>query len=251
MKCLVTGASSGIGKDMARYLSDLGHHVIMVSKSEERLRKASEEVNNSSFFVADLTYEKDVDKLCDFILKEKPQIVINNAGFGAFGFYNEVETQKELDMISVNVVSVHKITKTCLKYMDEYENSYILNVASSAGLMPGGPMLSTYYATKSYVISYTLGIYKELSYLRKNIHVAVLCPGPVDTNFNNIAGGNFSVKALSSGYVAKYAIDKLLKNKMIIVPGFTMKCGIFLSRFVPTKLVLNIAFKIQHKKRSY
>ena len=208
MKCLVTGASSGIGKDMARYLSDLGHHVIMVSKSEERLRKASEEVNNSSFFVADLTYEKDVDKLCDFILKEKPQIVINNAGFGAFGFYN-------------------------------------------AGLMPGGPMLSTYYATKSYVRSYTLGIYKELSYLRKNIHVAVLCPGPVDTNFNNIAGGNFSVKALSSEYVAKYAIDKLLKNKMLIVPGFTMKCGVFLSRFVPTKLVLNIAFKIQHKKRSY
>ncbi len=250
MKCLVTGASSGIGKDMARYLSELGHEVIMVSKSEERLKEASKEVKNSRIYVADLTSETSTNELCEFIRKERPQVVINNAGFGAFGFYDEVDIRRELDMISVNIVCVHKITKVCLEYMDEFPQSYILNVASSAGLMPGGPMLNTYYATKSYVRSYTLSIYEELKKKHKNIHISALCPGPVDTNFNNIAGGHFSVKALKSEYVAKYAIDKLFKEKMLIIPGLTMKLGVFFSRFIPVKMLLSIAFNIQHKKRN-
>lgn len=251
MKCLITGASSGIGRDMARYLSKMGHEIIMVSKSEEKLKKASNEIKNSRIYIADLTCEEEVNKLCSFILEEKPQVVINNAGFGAFGFYNEVDIQKELDMINVNIVAVHKITKVCLEYMDLFDESYILNVASSAGLMPGGPLLNTYYATKSYVRSYTLGVYEELKKQKKNnIHISVLCPGPVNTNFNNVAGGTFSVKGLSSEYVARYGLNKLFKRKMLIVPGFFMKAGVFLSRFVPTKVLLSIAFSIQHKKRN-
>jgi len=249
MKCLITGASSGIGKDMAIYLSSLGHQVIMVSSNKEKLMNASKEVSNSVIYVADLANPEDVDSLCDYILEEKPHIVINNAGFGAFGFSDEISLDREIEMINVNVISLHKITRTCLKYMEGVSNSYILNVSSSAGLMPGGPLLSAYYATKSYVRSYSLGIYEELVKKKSSINLSVLCPGPVNTNFNKVAGGHFSVKSLSSEYVAKYAIDKMFKHKLIIVPGFSMKFGVFFSRFLPIKALLAITFSIQHKKR--
>ncbi len=109
-------------------------------------------------------------------------------------------------------------------------------------------MLNTYYATKNYVRSYTLGLYKELKKKGKNLNISVLCPGPVNTNFNKVAGGTFSVKGLSSEYVSKYGIDKMFKRKLVIVPGFSMKLGLFFSRFLPIKLLLGITFNIQHKK---
>ncbi len=248
MKCLVTGASSGIGRDISRYLSNLGHEVILVSSNKEKLNVLKKELFNSKVYVCDLSNQSEVNKFLNFILKEKPEVVINNAGFGAFGFYDEVSLKREEDMINVNVISLHKITRTCLRYM-EGENNFILNVSSSAGLMPGGPMMSAYYATKSYVRSYSLGIYKELKIKKNKTHISVLCPGPVNTNFNKVAGGTFSVKALSSEYVAKYAVDNMFRGKTLIVPGFSMKLGVFFSRFLPSKLLLSILFKIQHNKR--
>ena len=247
MKILITGASSGIGRDMARYLSSKENELILVSSNKDKLESVSKALINSSVYVCDLSNNDNVNKLCEYILKEKPDFVINNAGFGAFGFYDEISLDREIEMINVNIVALHKITKTCLEYMD---NGYILNVSSSAGLMPGGPMLNTYYATKNYVRSYSLGLYKELKKKNKNIHISILCPGPVNTNFNKVAIGTFSIKGLSSEYVAKYAVDKCLKNKLIIVPGFKVKLGVFFSRFLPTKLVLSILFKIQHRKVS-
>ncbi len=247
MKILITGASSGIGRDMARYLSSKENELILVSSNKDKLESVSKALINSSVYVCDLSNNDNVNKLCEYILKEKPDFVINNAGFGAFGFYDEISLDREIEMINVNIVALHKITKTCLEYMD---NGHILNVSSSAGLMPGGPMLNTYYATKNYVRSYSLGLYKELKKKNKNIHISILCPGPVNTNFNKVAIGTFSIKGLSSEYVAKYAVDKCLKNKLIIVPGFKVKLGVFFSRFLPTKLVLSILFKIQHRKVS-
>lgn len=247
MKILITGASSGIGRDMARYLSSKENELILVSSNKDKLESVSKALINSSVYVCDLSNNDNVNKLCEYILKEKPDFVINNAGFGAFGFYDEISLDREIEMINVNIVALHKITKTCLEYMD---NGHILNVSSSAGLMPGGPMLNTYYATKNYVRSYSLGLYKELKKKNKNIHISILCPGPVNTNFNKVAIGTFSIKGLSSEYVAKYAVDKCLKNKLIIVPGFKVKLGVFFSRFLPIKLVLSILFKIQHRKIS-
>lgn len=247
MIILITGASSGIGRDMARYLSSKENELILVSSNKDKLESVSKALINSSVYVCDLSNNDNVNKLCEYILKEKPDFVINNAGFGAFGFYDEISLDREIEMINVNIVALHKITKTCLEYMD---NGHILNVSSSAGLMPGGPMLNTYYATKNYVRSYSLGLYKELKKKNKNIHISILCPGPVNTNFNKVAIGTFSIKGLSSEYVAKYAVDKCLKNKLIIVPGFKVKLGVFFSRFLPIKLVLSILFKIQHRKVS-
>ena len=249
MKCLITGASSGIGKDMCKILAESGYEVIMVSSNWEKLLNASKEVGGARMLDVDLSTSNGVDKVIDLIRKEKPDIVINDAGFGAFGFYDEVNLDREMEMVSVNVIALHRITKACLEYMGE--NNYILNVASIAGLMPGGPLLSTYYATKSYVKSYTLGIYEEIKKKNSKVNISVLCPGPVDTNFNNVAGGLFSINSLSSSFVAEYAIKKMFENKLIIIPGFSVKMGYFFQRFVPTKVLLSLMFKIQHKKRNY
>ena len=126
-------------------------------------------------------------------------------------------------------------------------DTYILNVASSAAFQPG-PLMSTYYATKSYVYQLSEALYYEEKKKKTKVHVSVLCPGPVDTNFNNVAGVHFAVKPLKSTYVAKYAIDQMFKNKMLIIPGTTMKMAKFFSRFVSDKFMLRQIYKIQRKK---
>ena len=249
MRCLITGGSSGLGLEMAKYLTTLGHECVLVSKDETKLLKASESIKGSSIYVCDLTYESEVNKLCEYILRERFEIVINCAGFGAFGDYNDIRLNKEMDMIKVNVISLHKITRTCLKYMGELKSSYIMNVASIAGLLPGGPLLNTYYATKSYVKSYTLGIYEELRRNKVSVSVSCLCPGPVNTNFNKVAGGSFSIRGKNSYDVSKYAIDMMFKHKLVILPGLDVKLGSFFGNVLPKKLVLRILYKIEHKKR--
>ena len=110
--------------------------------------------------------------------------------------------------------------------------------------------MSTYYATKSYVYQLTEALYYEEKKKKTNVHISVLCPGPVDTNFNNVAGVHFTVKPLKSSYVAKYAIDKMFKEKMLIIPGIKMKLAKFFSRFVSDKAMLRTIYKIQKRKTS-
>ena len=111
-----------------------------------------------------------------------------------------------------------------------------------------GPRLNTYYATKNYVLKLTEAIYEELRHQTSNIHISALCPGPVATNFNKVAHGTFSIKEADKDYVAKYAIEKMFKHKLIIIPTFTMKLGVFMLRLIPTKLMLAISYHIQEKK---
>ena len=108
--------------------------------------------------------------------------------------------------------------------------------------------MSGYYATKSYVCSYSLALYEELRRNKSDKKISVLCPGPVDTEFNKRANVKFNLKSLEARYVARYAIDKMFKSKLIIIPGFTIRMGIFFSRFLPTKLLLKISYNIQKKK---
>ena len=176
---------------------------------------------------------------------KKIDIVINNAGYGIFGDYTVDNLEIDLNMIDLNVKCLHILTKL---FVNNKHTKYILNVASSAGLMKGGPLMSGYYATKSYVCNYSLALYEELRRNKDNKHISILCPGPVDTNFNKRAHVKFNLKSLSSAYVAKYAINMMFKNKLIIIPGFTVKLGIFMTRFLPTKLLLKITYNIQKKK---
>lgn len=248
MKVLITGASSGIGLDMAKYLAQQKHELILVARDRKKLEYIQEKLPTKvTIIVADLSNEQKVKELYVLTKGENIDILINNAGFGDFGYFTETDLNRELEMIDTNIKAVHILTKLFLKDMEQRNSGYILNVASSAAFQPG-PLMSTYYATKSYVYQLTEALYYEQKKKNTNVHLSVLCPGPVKTNFNNVAGVKFGVKPLSSSYVAKYAIDNLLKKKMLIIPGFKMKCAKFLGRFVSDKFLLRITYRIQKKK---
>ncbi len=248
MKALITGASSGIGLDMARYLAQKKYELILVARNREKLEQIQKTLPTKvTIIVADLANEQKVKELYVITKKENIDILINNAGFGDFGYFTETDLNKELEMINTNIKALHILTKFFLRDMEQRNSGYILNVASSASFQPG-PLMSTYYATKSYVYQLTEAIYYEQKKKKTNVHISVLCPGPVKTNFNNVAGVKFGIKPQSSAFVAKYAINQMLANKMLIIPGFKMKCAKFFSRFVPDKFLLRITYRIQKKK---
>ena len=252
MKALITGASSGIGLDMARYLATKKCELILVARNKEKLEEIQEQLPTKvTIIVVDLANEQKVKELYVLAKKENIDILINNAGFGDFGYITDTDMNKDLDMINTNIKAVHILTKSIVKDMEKKESdTYVLNVASSAGLQPGGPLMATYYATKAYVRSFTESLYYEEKKKKTKVHVSVLCPGPVDTNFNDVAGVQFTVKPLSSAYVAKYAIDKMFNNKMLIIPGFGMKASKFFGRFASDKFLLKIMYNVQKRKAS-
>ena len=251
MKALITGATSGIGLDMARYLATKGYELILVARNKENLEIIQEKLPTKvTIVVADLSDEQKVKEVSLIAKKENIDILINNAGFGDFGYLTDTDLNKDLNMINTNVKAVHILTKSIVKDLEKKDtDTYVLNVASSAGLQPGGPLMPTYYATKAYVRSLTESLYYEEKKKKTKVHVSVLCPGPVDTNFNNVAGVHFSVKPLKSTYVAKYAIDKMFENEMLIIPGSGMRWAKFMSRFVSDKFLLRIAYNVQKKKK--
>lgn len=248
MKALITGASSGIGRDMARYLSSLGWELILTARNEENLTKLRNELKtNAQIIPLDLADEKSVFELYDRCKGQSIDLLVNNAGYGIFGEFDKTDLQDELDLINVNIKAVHILTKLFLRDFKSRNSGHILNVASSAGFM-SGPLLSSYYASKNYVVRLSLAIYEELRRSRSKVKISIFCPGPVETNFNNRAGVKFSIKPISSEFAAKYAIDKCLSGKTIIIPSLDMKLGIFGTRFVPHKLLSAIAYNIQQKK---
>lgn len=254
MIALVTGASSGIGRDMARYLNNLGYNLIITARDREKLVELKNELNSKNDKTVELLV-KDLSKTEECInlyneIKEKYQfvdIVINNAGFGLCGEFNNTSLEKELNMIDTNIKAVHILTKLFLKDMVEKDKGRILNVSSIAGFMPG-PLMATYYSTKNYVLRLTQAIKEELNKSKSNVKISVLCPGPVNTNFNNVADVKFAIKGLSSEYVAKYAIDKMLKNKTVIVVGWKIKIARFLSKISPDTIVAKVCYHMQRRK---
>lgn len=246
MKALITGASSGIGRDFAVKLSNMGYDLVLVSRNEDYLKKVAKLCKTKTYIeVYDLSDIKNCKKL--FKKHKDVDLLINNAGFGVYGTFDKTSLDKEINMINLNVTALHVLTKLYLQEMVKKDSGRILNVASSAAFLPG-PLMSTYYSTKSYVFKLTTAIYEELRRIRSNVKVSVLCPGPVDTNFNKTAGVSFSVKSLSSNYVASYAIKKMMKNKLVIVPGIMSKIGVIGCKLLPLKLLLKIDYNIQKGK---
>ena len=249
-KAIVTGASSGIGKDIAIELAKRNYDLVLVSRDIDKLNKVKEQINNVHVEVIskDLSIEQNCIDLYDQLNNEKIDILINNAGFGLFGEFADVSLEKELSMIKTNIIAMHILTKLFLQKMKKENSGYILNVASIAGFMPG-PLMSAYYASKAYVVRLTQAIREELKKEKSNVKVGVLCPGPVDTNFNNVAGVTFNLPALSSKYVAKYTINKLLKNKFYIVPGIQIKAVRFFAKIIPDSIMAKMCYKNQSNKR--
>lgn len=248
MKALITGASSGIGKDIAKYLASLEYDLIIVGRRKENLLNLKKELKvKVKVMPLDLSEFDNVEELYNEVKNDDIDILVNNAGFGLFGEFSKTDIETEMKMINVNIKQVHYLTKMFLRDFIKKDNGYILNVASSAGFM-AGPKLSTYYATKNYILKLTEAIYEELRRNKSNVHISALCPGPVNTEFNKVAHGEFHTKSASSEYVAKYSIDKMFKNKLIIIPTLRMKLAIFATRFVPIKTLLKITYNIQDRK---
>lgn len=249
MKALVTGASSGIGKEICIYLDSLGYELILVSRDKDKLLEVQNILKNKSKVITlDLSNINNCYKLYNLTSKYDVDILVNNAGFGLHGEFVDSDINKEISMIDLNIKAVHILTKLFLKDFVNKDKGYILNVSSSAAFL-SGPLMSTYYSTKSYVYRLTTAIYEELRKKKSNVFISVLCPGPVKTNFNKMANCKYDIKSVDSKYVAKYAIYKMFKKKLVIIPSFYIKVGIFINRFLPIKLSLKIAYNIQDKKR--
>lgn len=248
-KAIVTGASSGIGKDIAIELSKRNFDLILVSRDMDKLNKVKEEIKNVKVQVVskDLSVEQNCIDLYNQLNNEKIDILINNAGFGLFGDFSDTPLEKELRMIKTNITATHILTKLFLQKMKKENSGYILNVASIAGFMPG-PLMSAYYASKAYVVKLTQAIRQELKKEKSNVKVGLLCPGPVETNFNNVAGVKFGLQALSSKYVAKYTVKKLLKNKFYIIPGMQIKALRFFAKIIPDSIMAKMCYNNQTKK---
>ena len=247
-KALITGASSGIGQDIAKELNRLGYDIVIVARNEEKSEKLKASLNgNIEVIIMDLSDERNCIELYNKV--GSLDILINNAGFGIFGEFHKTDLNEELKLINTNIVAVHILTKLFLKDMIEKDQGYILNVASIAGYLPG-PLMSSYYASKSYVISLTNSIRAELVKNKSNVKISTLSPGPVKTNFNSVAGVKFSLNSLESEYVAKYTIKKLLKGKKDIVPGFTIKALKLISRVLSSSFISKFVYNNQLKKQS-
>lgn len=249
MKALITGASSGIGRDMARYLAQKGWDLILVARREDRIKELKEELNavNVRCITADVGSAADCTALYEAVKDDGVDLLINNAGFGLAGAFTKTDLDTELNMIDVNIRAVHILTKLFLRDFVRRDSGIILNVASSAGFMPG-PLLSTYYATKNYVLRLSEAIYEELRRKGSRVKISVLCPGPVNTEFNQVAKVKFAVDGISSEMCAKTAIDGALSGKLVIIPGGMMKVGLFFRRFVPEKALLKMAYGFQRRK---
>lgn len=248
MKALITGASSGIGREMAIYLSSLGWELILTARNTDSMKKIAEDLKTKAQIIPlDLADEASVFKLYEQCRGQSIDLLVNNAGYGIFGEFDKTDLRDELNLINVNIKAVHILTKLFLRDFKKRNSGRILNVASSAGFMTG-PLLSSYYASKNYVVRLSLAIYEELRRCKSRVGISVFCPGPVNTNFNNRAGVSFSVKPISAEFAAKYAIDKCLEGKTIIIPTAQMQLGIFAARFAPHKLLSAVAYNIQKRK---
>lgn len=246
MKVLITGASSGIGASMAKYFDSLGYDLVLVSRDKDRLKKVKDELNGNAVIEAmDLGNVNNCYKLYD---KYKDiDILVNDAGFGLFGEFSSTDLNREIEMINLNIIALHTLCKLYLGDMLEKDSGYILNVASISGFM-AGPLMSTYYATKSYVLRLSQAIKEELRVRKSKVSISVLCPGPVRTNFDDVANVKFSLKGMSSDYVAKYAIDKMLSGKFIIIPGVQIKMLRIASKILPDSVMTKMVYGSQKRK---
>lgn len=254
MIALVTGASSGIGKDISIELAKKGYDIIAVARNEERLMKLKNDIENNykvncTYKIVELDNRQSCFKLYEDVKNEfdNIDILINNAGFGLCGKFLETELDKEINMIDTNITSLHILTKLFVKDMVEQDRGYIMNVASIAGFM-AGPLMATYYSTKNYVVRLSQALRYELKAQNSNVKISCLCPGPVDTNFNKVANVKFSLKGANSADVAKYAVKKMFKNKFFILPGIGIKCTKFFAKIIPDNIMSSFCYKMQNKK---
>lgn len=249
MKALITGASSGIGRDIARALVCRGWEVILVARRADRLMELKKELGKKARCVrCDVSHADECMKLHEVMQNEDIEMLVNCAGFGLCGFFTETSLEAELQMIDTNIRAVHILTKLFLQDFMLKNKGYILNVASIAGFF-SGPLMATYYATKNYVVSLTGALYEEIKRRGSDVKISAFCPGPVDTEFNQVAHVNFASSPIDSKTAATAAIDGVMAGKLYVVPTLKMKALRVVKRLLPEKTITHFCYTFQKKKK--
>jgi len=220
---LITGATSGIGYELARKFASTKKNIILVSSSQSRLEVAKEKLQEE-FGVDIITYEQDLseigsaENLYHLIKKDKREVLmlINNAGFGLVGATEKIELDRDEKMMILNMITLVKLSKLFISDMYNKKCGKILNIASTGAFQPG-PYTSTYFASKSFVLSYSKAIRYEAK--KKGVQVCTLCPGATSTNFFKQEGTKIPINAMLPEQVADYAYRRLMKNKAVSIPG--------------------------------
>ncbi len=250
MKALITGATSGLGKAMAIYLSLLGYDLILASRNTNEMEVLQKKLpTNVRVITVDLSIPSHCYSLYEQTKAEEIDILINNAGFGYHGTFLSNTLDDDLNMLDLNVRCVHILTKLYLADFHKRDHGRIMNVASIAGFMPG-PLMATYYATKSYVLRLSESIAEELRQEGSNVHICVLCPGPVATNFNKRAGMTLGFpNQQDAKAIAKTAIIELFRQQeTVILPNKAMKFAYLGMKFCAESQLASISYYLQNLK---
>ena len=254
---LITGASSGIGLELARVFSRNGYNLLITARREQRLVELKNELeetyqNSVTCFVSDLSEPDAPRELYDFVTsKNLPvTVLVNNAGIGDYGFFHESDWDKTATMIDLNMRSLTQLTRLFLPDLIRKERAYIMNVASTAAFQPG-PLMSVYYASKHYVLAFSEAIANELA--GTGVTVTTLCPGPTESEFQERADMEKSklfdrLPVAASEDVAEYGFKAMKKGKRVAIYGFMNKVTPQILRFLPRRLITWATRNIQERK---
>lgn len=251
---LVTGASTGIGYELSKLFAKDKHNLILVSRNKNKLQSVKNELLKYNIDIKilalDLESSEDIQSLFNYIEINKlaVNILINNAGIGTFGDFNDIEWSKEEALIDINIKALTQLTKYFLPKIIDYKNGGVLNVASTAAFC-SGPRMAAYYASKAYVLNLTEAIYEE--YKGNGINISCLCPGPVKTSFQGKAGIKKSEAAkkylMDAEEVAKVCYKDFNKGKLIIIPGMKNKLLVMGNKLLPRSISRKIILKTNRK----
>ena len=249
MKALITGASSGIGREFAMIFAREGYDLVLVARKEDRLLELKLAIESAHFVQVDLVIEDlSVDgaaqRIFNLVLDRKIDVLVNNAGTGDFGFFVESDLERSTRMVHLNIVALTELTRLFLPGLVERHSGHVLNVASIAAFVPG-PNMSVYYASKAYVVSFSAALANELQ--GTGVTVTTLCPGPTHTEFDRAAGtdwGETYRKHLPTGkQVAEYGYHAMKSGKQIAIYGFANRLMVFLARFLPSQVLASVVRK--------
>ena len=250
---LITGASGGIGYEIARVLAGKGFDLVLVARREEMLDRIREQFT-SDFGVAVRTIPMDLadaeapDRLYELLGGDEAEVdmLVNNAGFGTCGSFVTTDLGAELGELQLNVVTLTHLTKLFLRGMVERAWGRIMNVASTAAFQPG-PGMAVYFATKAYVLSFSDAVAEELR--GTGVTVTTLCPGPTRTGFQARANMEASplgnpARGMDSAIVGRIGVEGMLAGKRLVIPGVANRIGVNLPRLFPRRAVTAITARI-------
>ncbi|WP_111309652.1 SDR family NAD(P)-dependent oxidoreductase [Confluentibacter sediminis] len=253
---LITGAASGLGYELSLLLANDAYNVILVDIDSEKLHLVKSEIEKSfsckvTVLVKDLSVPDVASQIVEEINGAPIDVLVNNAGFGLFGTFNNTEWKRELEMLYLHIITTTHLTKLLLEGMVERKSGKILNISSLAAFQPG-PLMSIYYASKSYLLSFSEAIANELK--GSGVTVTVLCPGPTKTAFQDVVSENAADNKISFNMacpseVARYGYNAMHKGKTVAIPGIINKFLATIHRFVSRGMAAKIVRNIQEKNR--